>query len=207
MLTTVDTKIIEALARTLFLLAWADYQEQVLDSPVQGEIDDAAPKTPVEVINYAYYVAGQIEQLNKDSLFFLLRKAAKADDEQPEVYTDDEVVCTRFGHCLAMMVTGNGISWFDDHEKFDLKVPRIEFTYLDLDEGQFPGNAKDAEEKNLSDVEAAKKELQDAINAETMALATGKDSSECRDRINQARHDLLLALKQAKKKEPQTLPG
>jgi len=39
------------------------------------------------------------------------------------VVSRDEVYVKRFGECLAWMSMGAGVSWFDDHEPFDLKVP------------------------------------------------------------------------------------
>lgn len=34
-----------------------------------------------------------------------------------------------FGHHVAMMALGHGVSWFDDHAKFQLKLPHIEVWY------------------------------------------------------------------------------
>jgi hypothetical protein len=31
----------------------------------------------------------------------------------------------RFGECLAWMALGAGVSWFDDHARFEIKVPRL----------------------------------------------------------------------------------
>lgn len=36
-----------------------------------------------------------------------------------------------FGICLIMMTLGTGVSWFDDHAKFDLKTPYIETPTLE----------------------------------------------------------------------------
>lgn len=154
MLNKIETNIITAMARTLWLLAWADYQEQVKENPLRGEIADQAPETPESVIRYAHYVAGKIHHFTggkaHDSLFFTFREALRADalnlvkgDEAITAYIDkfqdSKDLQDRFGHCLAMMVTGQGVSWFDNHEEFPLRVPRIEFSYLDLSDEELEG--------------------------------------------------------------------
>lgn len=42
-----------------------------------------------------------------------------ADEVSPEYAAD-------FGHYLAMMSLGEGVSWFDDHEMFPIELPSIE---------------------------------------------------------------------------------
>lgn len=136
MLNDIERKIITSLARTLFCLAWADYQEQVLERGLQGEITDQAPETPQYVIEHAHYVGGMIHADNGKSLFRLVREALNAEGKDRELIPDD--YAHEFGSDLAMMVTGQGVSWFDDHAKFPLKVPRIEWGYLDLDQETYP---------------------------------------------------------------------
>lgn len=197
-LTAVDTMIIKAMARTLFLLAWESYQEEN-DTPTQGEIDDKAPETPLDVLCYGYYVAGQICDINNKSLLHLLLDAAKADHVIGEDYTDSSETVERFGHCLAMQVTGQGVSWFDDHNRFNLRLPHIEFSWMDLDPREYPGKDDFSAAENA--VIAAKKSLQEANDAEVLAMVTGKDASEATANIAKARHQLLVALKHQKLSE------
>lgn len=54
--------------------------------------------------------------------------AAKADGMDPYVdgfeYPTD--YARLFGHYVAMQSIGHGVSWFDEHAEFDLKLPSIE---------------------------------------------------------------------------------
>lgn len=40
---------------------------------------------------------------------------------------DNGEYAREFGHYLAMQALGHGVSWFDDHARFDLTVPHSEF--------------------------------------------------------------------------------
>lgn len=146
MLTTVDLTIINSMARTLFLMLWEERNEQE-GNPTQGEIDDKAPKhTPAACVGMAYYFAGRIAQANTRTLHFLLRDALGADLKRTLLRLEpgDEKQLTdeyakRFGHCLVMMLTGQGVSWFDDHAKFRMFVPNVEWSLLGFDDDVFHG--------------------------------------------------------------------
>lgn len=140
MFNSIETTIIEAMARTLWGSAWADYQEQVLGRPPRGEILDLAPDTPLEVTLAAYYFAGQLKQANSRNMHFLLRDAFAADLKRPitehDVLSDE--YAREFGSDLAMMLIGSGVSWFDDHEKFELRMPLVEWNYMCLSQSLTP---------------------------------------------------------------------
>ena len=153
MLNDIERKIITAMARTLFCLAWADYQEQVRGESLRGEIADQAPETPQDVLNAAHYVAGMVAQMNGKSLFFLVRDAMNADGRARWLIPDSYV--EEFGSDLAMMVTGQGVSWFDDHAEFPLKTPQIEWTHFDLDPEDYPD--AEAISENASDKREARR--------------------------------------------------
>ena len=134
MLTGTDEKIIESMARTLFVCAWADAEENAGRSHGHGvNLMDVAPATPESAKAFALYLAGRIHEANGKSLLLLIFDAARADNyPHPEKYLEPEYV-EDFGHCLAMQSLGHGVSWFDDHASFPLKVPQVEF-YLDESE-------------------------------------------------------------------------
>lgn len=137
MLNTVERSIIIAMARTLFTMAWADFHELVTGQSLTGEIDKQAPPTPPEVLNVAHYMAGLIARSNAaehQSLFMIFRRALQADKVTVAEWQEDPKVQKEFGHCLAMMITGQGVSWFDSHNKFHLNMPYVEWTHLHLAE-------------------------------------------------------------------------
>jgi hypothetical protein len=129
------------MARALFVCQYADEVESgELQLPGAGpgqDWMDVAPATPQPFIFEAYRLAGRIEQLNGTSLICLAAAARKADmavsrhadatwaGQLPDSQLSD------FGHYLAMQSLGHGVSGFDDHEKFPLRLPHVE-VLLDL---------------------------------------------------------------------------
>lgn len=133
-----EKTIVEAMARTLFVAAWADYHEE-RGKTFTGELMNQAPPTPAVFLHAAYYLAGRVEQGNTRSLFFLLRDAKGADKKRTllQLTKEDEKELTpefarEFGSDLAMMLMGTGVSWFDDHEKFNLKMPLVSWSHLEF---------------------------------------------------------------------------
>jgi len=118
-----EEEIIEGMARALWVSDWAQREEEKGVSFSGMELMDIAPPTPQGAEDAARLLAGGIIQANKASLTRLLAKASKADGD----YADPE----DFGHYLAMMALDTGVSWFDRHEEFPLKVPPFEAYDLD----------------------------------------------------------------------------
>ena len=114
--------VVKAMARAMFVSAWADAEEEGGRKFGRVELMDIAPKTSPEAKQHAEKLAKQFEQKNGMSLDELLAKAAEADGAEI-----DSDYAEEFGHDLAMQAMGHGVSWFDDHEKFPLKVPQTEF--------------------------------------------------------------------------------
>lgn len=147
----IDTILVDAMARTLFVDAYAQHcdngayndgngtpcdgcdlfgHQDGHPQPGGGQAwEDYAPETPTEARDAALMLVGRIEERNGTALVCLLAMAAKADGMDP--YLDDfeypEGYAAEFGADLAMQSLGHGVSWFDDHERFDLKLPRVEF--------------------------------------------------------------------------------
>jgi hypothetical protein len=138
-------QIVESMARTLFVNAYADHCEdgeynEGNGGPCEGcalwghndghpqpgggqDWVDFAPETPPEALDAANLLAALITGRNGTKLESLLERAVKADGN-PEVndkYLED------FGHYLAMQALGHGVSWTDDHAEFGYKSPRFEF--------------------------------------------------------------------------------
>lgn len=123
--------IIEGMARALWVTSYADYveglskQERIAaGTPVSLsgiEWMDESPSTPEAAEKAGAELAALYESENDMSLNDLERRAVEAEGGD----IDDE----NFGHYLAMMAMGHGVSWFDDHKKFSLKQPSIEAHY------------------------------------------------------------------------------
>lgn len=131
-------------AKAFFVTAYADYvdddhddlsddeREARTELPRPGPGDDwedYAPDPPPA----AYALAGELWALlrseNGASPYLLADRARGADGEDP----DPEA----FGFCLAMQAMGHGVSWFDSHERFDLKVPHIECSQFSFSEDAY----------------------------------------------------------------------
>lgn len=61
-------------------------------------------------------------------------KALEKVDEHLDEKLQDEAWLESFGSDLGMQIMGHGVSWFDDHAKFPLKLPYNDYTYYDLDD-------------------------------------------------------------------------
>jgi hypothetical protein len=127
-------KIIDGMARALFVTSWADeYEENGNRFPPQTEIMDVAPPTPREAYDQAWRLTGMIESLNRMGVYSLFVKALQADKALDEKWSVAELEQAEkrwgdeFGHYLAMQAMGHGVSWFDNHENFNLKLPYFEY--------------------------------------------------------------------------------
>lgn len=128
---------LEGAAKAFFAMAYAAYVEEGdstdndLDEVERneranlprarngGDWMDCIPEVPPN----AYALAGELwaglhAANGKAGVYSLALHAEAADGEAP----DPE----EFGHYLAMQAMGTGVSWFDDHKRFNLKVPSIE---------------------------------------------------------------------------------
>lgn len=124
----------DAIARALFVDAWASRQEQLAEEGKKHvslggkELMDIAPKTNAEAKRAAQQLVGRIEQLNGWGLAAIFNQAVKQGG------SDDP---KKFGHYLAMESLGHGVAWTDDEPEFGLpdvlgklkpfKLPHIEF--------------------------------------------------------------------------------
>ncbi len=138
-LNSIEHNIIKHMAKTMFATAWADYHEQVLGKGLRGEIMDQVPETPDYILQEAYYQAGRLAEANKVSIFFLFRKALKADGRfAVEIAQDYPEIQDAFGYGMIMPMMGHGVSWFDTFIKFPCVLPDFEWSHFDLDEKTYP---------------------------------------------------------------------
>lgn len=124
--------IAEAMARAMFVSAWADEQESKGPRFAPGtDVMDVAPATPSRVLYRAHNLIGRFELKNKMPMVSLLYQAAKADGIDPYAVTLEDQYVRKFGHYLAMEAIGHGVSWFDDHAKFKIEFPYFEYNLGD----------------------------------------------------------------------------
>lgn len=112
-MTDID-RIVAGMARALFCTDWAEWREVAGFAHSNSAL---APPTTRDYENLAWRLVGKYEQANNCHWSVLLSRAVRADN----AFVD----CEAFGSDLAMMAMGSGVSWFDDHENFDLVVPEI----------------------------------------------------------------------------------
>lgn len=127
--TTFDTDVLDGMTRALWVTSYADWveslpiaQQRELGPGAGGEWNDAAPDSPTSALLAAEDLYTAITRANYGKTPGELLDLAAAVDRKriTAEYADS------FGHYLAMMALGHGVSWFDDHAQFKMKVPRFE---------------------------------------------------------------------------------
>jgi len=141
-LSPIENVMIDGMARAFFVSAWADRQEERGKTAgwSGNDLMDLAPKTPRYARDFALMFAGSLS----GSLPVILNNAAWADVtegltlaepfyrfEHPELEAKARDLQTDeyardLGHYLAMQGLGSGVSWFDNHAKFEIKIPYTE---------------------------------------------------------------------------------
>lgn len=119
------------MARALWVTSYADYVDELraagaskaevekMGFAVAGAGEDwanVAPPTPPDATAAAHKLLdAYVQRNNVREVTDILAAAARADGaELAEEYAES------FGHYLAMMSLGHGVSWFDDHARFEL---------------------------------------------------------------------------------------
>jgi hypothetical protein len=130
--------MVHGMARALFVADYARAAEdgRVVLTPEQAKLKDwmeIAPPTPLDYIYEGHRLAGKVEQVNGQALIVLFAQAVEADGKANWITWDEKHpgYAVNFGHNIAMQAVGHGVSWFDDHNEFDLHVPGFE-TGLDV---------------------------------------------------------------------------
>lgn len=125
--------IADSIARTLFVTAWADRQEERGKRfPPGTELMDVAPKTPQYAKYEAWRLIGKIELLNEMNIHSLFAQAVRAEGFE-DYYGGDlpegAITEDTFGHLVAMESLGHGVGLADDYPKAaeTIKLPLIEF--------------------------------------------------------------------------------
>lgn len=136
------TNIMNGMADALWVSAFAYWVESIggrreaekrgIDVPAGGEDwADVAPDVPEEAHTAARALAEALENDNACDLLDLMRRAGVIATRAtaPKQRYDMEQEQRLFGWYLAMMAMGTGVSWFDDHPRFEIVVPSIETSF------------------------------------------------------------------------------
>ena len=122
--------ILEGMASALWASSWADHAEEHGCTSMSGQrIEDIMPPIPEEAYVLAKKCADSIEAANGKSLAELFDDAVKADEADG---LDSSGADESFGSDLAMQWMGHGVSWFDDHAEFPIKIPHGEAYELQM---------------------------------------------------------------------------
>lgn len=99
---------------------WLDsYSSALEERGIVGTLRRSAPDAPLSAKTLARRYALALTAANGSTLHDLWRKASRAEGK--------EVDAKELGYNLAMQSVGHGISWFDNHAHFDVKLPRAEW--------------------------------------------------------------------------------
>jgi hypothetical protein len=117
--------IIEAMARTLWVDAWASWAEREGCLPSQCELMDEASETPDF---YPLYLAGVVWGGVRHKT---RRLTFSSDVELTEWckahgFEETERLAQDWGHYLMMEALGSGVGWSDSYPDHDLLLPNIE---------------------------------------------------------------------------------
>lgn len=130
--------ILESIARTLWVTAWADEMEERGETKgwAGADLMDLAPETPeaarvmtkafverIEKENDCTVEDGFILALVADGRAFPARHERGSWTKYPTREVAAIALADSFGHYLAMEAMGHGVSWKDDHAHQPLKLP------------------------------------------------------------------------------------
>ncbi len=122
-------RIVGAMARALFVTAWADAEEEA-GRTHHGELMDLAPETTPEAIDAAEALSREFEEKNQTAFDVMYETAAAMEDHDVSPTPED------FGHYTAMEALGHGVSWKDDHPKHGFAVPNVDFSVTPAQYGE-----------------------------------------------------------------------
>lgn len=132
----------------MYVVAWASREQEAGRTYSGQDVTQHAPETSDEARLQAAAYIGQFEAANRMSIEAIYAQACKADgvdhEELCQIFREDRAEefpgmsghPAEFGRCLGHMGLGTGVSWGDDHEKFELydgmerralNVPHTEF--------------------------------------------------------------------------------
>ncbi len=132
-----DTDILEGMARAIWVTSWASWLEDLgregrrargLPVSIAGmDYSETAPATPASAMRAAEDLYLLVKGSSGKTAGELFERACFVD--RCDASSENAEL---FGHYVAMQAMDHGVSWFDDHKEFPLKLPRFE-AHLDAD--------------------------------------------------------------------------
>jgi hypothetical protein len=117
------SEILEGMASLLWASAWADHADDHRCTNLSGkEITSIMPPVPALAKQIAARWAIEIARRNSGSTVVDLWERAVIADKQEN---KRQGTPNEFGGDLAMECMGSGVSWFDDHAEFPIKLPEF----------------------------------------------------------------------------------
>ena len=132
-------------AKAFFVTAYADYVEEPEAEDDRSHLArasggedwmDCAPALPPNAFALAGELWANLEDSNPHvgcGVYSLADLARQADH--------DGIDPEEFGHYLAMQAMGHGVSWFDDHETFNIVIPPMEVSSHSFDSAAYEEEA------------------------------------------------------------------
>lgn len=118
-------EIVGGIARAFFVSTWADREEEA--GRTRGwagqDLYKIAPRTSSHALKAARKAAAEVERLNGKTIDALYEQAIAT----PGRHTPGHSEPDHFGSDLGLQMMGHGVSWFDDHPKFPMKLPHFEY--------------------------------------------------------------------------------
>lgn len=115
----VERAMLEGIVDGIWLPNWANAIEEEGERTPRNITRATADKPPSSAYEKAEEFARELRERNRATLTELRERASVADGAP----ADPE----ELGYYLAMQAQGHGVSWFDDHEVFDITIPYAEW--------------------------------------------------------------------------------
>lgn len=110
--------IIESMARTFYVMAWANREEERGRCYPGQDLMDVAPATSRAATRFAARFTRYLEALNHETIEGAYVRAVHANYLARKSPPDRRCNPDAFGHCIAMEAMGHGVGWDDDNAPF-----------------------------------------------------------------------------------------
>lgn len=114
-----EREFLEGIVEGIWLPNWADAVEEEGGRTPRNITRETADEAPNSAYEKAAEFAQELRERNKATLSDIRDRASQADGRTADA--------RELGYYLAMQAQGHGVSWFDDHEAFDVTVPYAEW--------------------------------------------------------------------------------
>ena len=152
-------EVLFGMSRSLWAEAWTQEMEtQGHGDELRGEITDLMPMVPSSADENAEDLAKKIEASNKIDFDSFVPPGIDLEDW-------DSKMANEFGWYLVMQMLGHGVSWSDDHEDHDLKLPHIEPAMEVLDDANDAVIKEHGESEEPEQEESVKATAKDLIES------------------------------------------